>query len=425
MDVKGPMSLGVTDKLIGGTSLVPEADASISVPPSVSPGSPANAVRSGHRVAWSSWLNETFLLNDDGRDRLLAMEGLRGVAIILVFFVHFGGMIEPWTPAGTLTAAIRSVLAKTGHTGVDLFFVLSGFLIYSALIRKPRRYGRFVNRRVQRIYPAFLAIFALYVALSFIFPGQRKFPSDVASAGKYFAANLFLLPGLLPMDPMITVSWSLSYEMGFYLALPAIIWLLQLRRRSRAVRILAAISLSFIAIAALPRVFRIAMFGSGLLLADLAGRYASREPHPRTDYFAIAVFLIGLPVAGVLLQLPPMETEARALAVRLSYIGLASLAAISVCIAAFFRRGLLNRVLSVKPLRLLGNMSYTYYLAHGVTLKGIFLVFGLVVPLSSASSAWYWVAIVPAFALTVVVSGMLFILVERRFSIVTAPAASA
>lgn len=416
------MSLGVSDKLIGGSPLIPEVETGVSAPRDTGAVLPASPTLSGHRFAWAGWLRETFLLGGGGRERLLAMEGLRGIAIILVFFVHFGGLIEPWTPANTVTASIRSVLAKTGHTGVDLFFVLSGFLIYSALIRKPRPYTRFVNRRVQRIYPVFLAIFALYVALSFAFPGQRKFPLDAASAGKYFAENLFLLPGLLPLDPMITVSWSLSYEMGFYLALPALIWALQLRRRSRFVRMLAAISLSIIAAVALPRLFRIAMFGTGIVLADLASRYATREPDRRTDYVALVAFLVSLPVAGVLLQLPPMPTAVQALEVRLSYLFLASLAAIPVCIAAFFGTGPLNRILSVKPLRLLGNMSYTYYLAHGVTLKGLFLLFALYVPRSQASVTWFWLCLVPAFAVTVVTSGFLFILVERRFSIVTAPA---
>ena len=89
-----------------------------------------------------------------GPSRIVPMEGLRGWAVLLVFFVHsrsaFKGYVIPQVAASYLS----DFLGTVGGTGVDLFFVISGYLIYGAVIRPRFTYGRFLRRRVERIYPA-------------------------------------------------------------------------------------------------------------------------------------------------------------------------------------------------------------------------------------------------------------------------------
>lgn len=70
---------------------------------------------------------------------------------------------------------------------------------------REQHFTDFMARRIRRIYPAFLMVFAVYCALSFVFPRESRIPHD-APLG-YLAANL-LLPGLFPIRPMITVAWS-------------------------------------------------------------------------------------------------------------------------------------------------------------------------------------------------------------------------
>ncbi len=364
------------------------------------------------------WIRRAFLLDGTETNRLAAMEGMRGLSIILVFFVHFGGMIAPWTPENTITGQMAARLTWMGHTGVDLFFVLSGFLIYSALIRKPRPYRDFLARRVQRLYPAFLAVFAIYLALSFVFPEHGKIPSQFIPGATYVIVNLLLLPGLLPLEPMITVTWSLSYEIGFYTALPGIIGGLRLRKRDTLFRVFVVAALGALIVVAIPRVFRIAMFATGILLAELSPRYAGRNTGPLMDFVGGTAFLLVLPTAGVLLEQIWLH-GARAPWAPTLYILVMSAAALPLCLGSFYGRGLLNRFFSLTPLRLLGNMSYTYYLIHGVTLMGFFLVFRRLVPATSVSAAWFWIALVPAFLTTAIVAGTLFVLIERRFSIVS------
>ncbi len=124
------------------------------------------------------------------------------------------------------TKALIEGVHSVGNTGVDLFFVLSGYLIYGALINKASPYLRFMLRRVLRIYPVFLVMMAIYLLLCWAFPQNSKLPARVDDAVIYVAQNLLLLPGMTGIKPLITVAWSLSYEMFYYLLAPVVIALL-------------------------------------------------------------------------------------------------------------------------------------------------------------------------------------------------------
>jgi peptidoglycan/LPS O-acetylase OafA/YrhL len=89
--------------------------------------------------------------------------------------------------------------------------------------------------------------------------------------------------------------------------------------------------------------------------------------------------------------------------------------------AAFAGRGPVACGLAWRPLRWLGNMSYSYYLAHGLVLEAVFRALRLVWPgvVGLGDAAW-WVLLVPAFLATLVGSAALFLAVERPFSILPA-----
>jgi len=90
-------------------------------------------------------------LNRGGSGRLASMEGLRGLAVLLVFLVHFSDLSSDWLRTAELpipvdchvqgtsvTSEIACRVGNMGNIGVDLFFVLSGFLIYGGLMRRPQ-----------------------------------------------------------------------------------------------------------------------------------------------------------------------------------------------------------------------------------------------------------------------------------------------
>jgi exopolysaccharide production protein ExoZ len=64
------------------------------------------------------------------------MEGLRGFAVLLVFLVHYESLLEPWIARDASLLALAHSLLIVGNAGVDLFFLLSGYLIYGSLLTR-------------------------------------------------------------------------------------------------------------------------------------------------------------------------------------------------------------------------------------------------------------------------------------------------
>lgn len=358
------------------------------------------------------WLAQRFELARGGSDQnVRPMEGLRGFAVFLVFLVHYVTLARPWIGDHPALMMGAGKIHALGNTGVDLFFVLSGYLIYGTLIARPHDFFRFMTQRVERIYPAFVAVFVLYVALSFVFPSESKIPTDLSNGLLYLLANFLLLPGIVSIEPMITVAWSLSYEMFFYLVMPLVVAGLGLRQRSPGWRIMF-----FVVVAALFAVYgategghiRLIMFISGVLLYEASRNLDARSP-------GSAVALLAL-VAGLWSATLPLYGTAGA-TLKICILFVAFFVVALVCFQA--PGAWLSRCFSWTPLRWLGNMSYSYYLLHGLALKAAFLALESVAPARDYAT-WiaFWGLLPIMFALTLVPTSFLFLFVERPFSLV-------
>lgn len=189
----------------------------------------------------TAWLRRRFELG--GPARLLPMEGLRGVAVLLVFLQHVGAQGEGLLMPGSAAAPLMTALKQQGNVGVELFFVLSGYLIYGHLVARRPGFWAFLRRRAVRLYPAFLCAFALAWTID-VARAQRLVPADPVEAARYLAANLLFLPGLLRARPLLTVAWSLSYEAFFYLACFALVAGLALDRWGRGGRVALILGLA-------------------------------------------------------------------------------------------------------------------------------------------------------------------------------------
>ena len=337
------------------------------------------------------------------------MEGLRGFAVFLVFLVHYVTLVTPWTQNHTALMKFATALHTLGNTGVDLFFVLSGYLIYGSLIAKPQALGQFMARRVKRIYPTFFVVFVSYVGLSLFFPAENRIPSSVVSGFIYLLQNLLLLPGIFPIQPLITVAWSLSYEMFYYLVIPGVIAIFGLRERSVGWRVAFFVAVTLIG-AGVGAVYggpiRLIMFVSGILLFETLAIQ-------RIPSISSALGLAAL-IAGLLAMLLPVSgTSGSMFKIMVLYA-----AFFLLCFACFRNAsGWLPQAFSWTPLRWLGNMSYSYYLLHGLALKAGFMVFSKVVPASGSEQWVFWLMMPVMFALTLVASVVLFLAVERPFSL--------
>jgi peptidoglycan/LPS O-acetylase OafA/YrhL len=142
------------------------------------------------------------------------LDSVRGLAILLVLFFH--GIAPPMTAELSRGGKVMFAISQYGWVGVNLFFVLSGFLITGILIDGRKRHGyfrRFYIRRALRILPAFYATLIILLAGGWI--SWRFLALSVL-----FLANTTPLLGVpLQYGPL----WSLAVEEHFYMLWPAII----------------------------------------------------------------------------------------------------------------------------------------------------------------------------------------------------------
>lgn len=145
------------------------------------------------------------------RERRPGLDLLRALAIILVVIYHAGIMGFP----------MPGRVHRWGWIGVDLFFVLSGYLIGGQLLAPLARsqridLGRFFARRALRIMPAYFVVLAIY----FLLPSWREYPEMSQPFWKFLLSiqNIALHGGTA-----FSHAWSLAVEDQFYLALPFIL----------------------------------------------------------------------------------------------------------------------------------------------------------------------------------------------------------
>lgn len=351
------------------------------------------------------------------RTTVPAIEGLRGFAALLVFFAHYVTLIEPWMDRETATWIIARLPGAVGHSGVDLFFLLSGYLIYGGLIRRREPLGQYFLRRVKRIYPTFTAVFALYVAACLLVPSQSKLPPDFEQAAIYLVINFLLLAEIVGVPPLITVSWSLSFEMLFYVVCPIFVMCFGLREWKTWARslLIVVVASAMLALAPFLKTYtRTAMFLVGMLCFETLPRLQNWK-HTWIYLFAF----VGGTVAVLAVSAQDLGPRAWTMATILSFLPL--------CYGSLQRdANLLTSTFIWTPLRWFGNMSYSFFLLHGLTLKATFFLIErtLSAPVGDWNSV-FWLLLPVAFGIALLPSIALFLTIERRFSLMPAPAISA
>jgi exopolysaccharide production protein ExoZ len=359
---------------------------------------------------------------DGGGERIHSMEGLRGFAVLLVFLVHYEAIFGRWLGAAGTNNAIGAFLEKVGHTGVDLFFVLSGYFIYGATLKDRAGYAQFMRRRIRRIYPTFAAMFVIYLGLSGLLPDENKLPPGHGAAALYVLENALFLPGMVRITPIITVAWSLSYEVFYYALIPLLVALFALRRWSPGPRVLFFVG---IAGAFAVRCFlggqhvQLLLFVSGILVYEASRSEAiTRIARGRgAQAVALVALALYLPVCFRILTLQASwlpEASSRRYSLQACWL---FAALFWVVLVAFVAEGPLRSIFSVAPLRWLGNMSYSYYLMHALTLKAFGFLIARACPSWHPGAAAHWALLPVALAATLVTSAVLFCAVEKPFSL--------
>ncbi len=284
-------------------------------------------------------------------------------------------------------------------------------------MKRPQAYRPFIRRRVRRLYPTFLVVFAMYVALSFAVPSESELPGSLVEIPAYLLFNLLLLPGIVPVSAFITVAWSLSYEFFFYLTVPLLISKFDMRERSPEWRwrFLMRFGVAVLLLGGLisgthPRM--VMFFGGMLLWEWMTNRWPSRSDHPEARQVVNRLSIAAL-VVGVL---SPLVLTSDFL-LQLPRIAVLAVAWPLLCAGCFAVDGACRRWFSWTPLRLLGNISYSYYLMHALVLQALFFALEFVWEPTADASWLYFAGMVPVFAATVAASVVLFLLVEKPLSL--------
>ena len=280
-----------------------------------------------------------------------ALDGLRCYAALLVFLVHLlGGLMTEYyrIPESQISSlspvpgiAVLTFLSD-GHHGVDIFFLISGFLM-ARIARPGMKWRAFVGRRWLRIYPAFLASLIVTTAVYVLLYDWPFKPRD-------FLLNLVFynsVPnhGIIPYNH---VTWSLGYEFAFYLVVPLLAsW------HSPRMRGALAITAMLAAIFLFPGpVMRMSGLFAGFALGCMPDAWL-RKVAARVPVLLVVVAYCALVWAK---SFVPMGFRT------FHHVLLPLAALLMVCIV--FGSNPLNRFFASKPMRVLGQWSYSIYLFH-------------------------------------------------------------
>ena len=312
----------------------------------------------------------------DFRNRFPALDGLRAFAICAVFADHYGG----GSHGGKLLNLINMARGY-GWLGVDLFFVLSGFLITGILydtLDDSRYFFRFFARRSLRIFPVYYLVFAVLLLLTPVLLLQWRWGHALflIYMGNFLANYNFSYYEIASARShmyLVSIShfWSLCVEEQFYLLWPVAMYFLRKRRNI----FIGAISLSLLAI-----VLRALEFAwKGPALAEqwigrtlpfrmdallIGGMLALLLRGPNADAIQRNckwIFLGGAVPTIAIFVFSPMYNSPWKLIPGLTFIGISCAGLIGSTLRT---GGLAYRIFNLKPLRILGKYSYGFYIYH-------------------------------------------------------------
>lgn len=300
-------------------------------------------------------------------EHLPVLDGMRGMAILGVLLSHFHLFPE---------ASRLHALDEVGWAGVDLFFVLSGFLITRILLQtreRPDYFARFYARRTLRIFPLY---YASVLSLGLVLPATgligRQIEQGYAWVPFLYVQN-YLRESILapPTGNLLVITWSLCIEEQFYLVWPALV------RWTRPQRLAAVCTL-----------------GVAIALATRVGTYFV-DPDD-TDVFRWAPARLDALLLGALIAIAfvrdPSLARIRRFLPWVAAISFSGLVVIAVCSPTFhFREPLVRTIglsliaafcaawlalaathptgwrwLGSRALRMFGKYSYALYLLHSL-----------------------------------------------------------
>ena len=346
---------------------------------------------------------ESLEISSSGRYK--SLEGLRAYAILLAFCVHFFS----YTTANFLGFNANVVKFKNAsqflsdpfdyfclyafrsHYGVDIFFILSGLLIGKMLLNKKNfAYRQYLGRRFLRIYPVYLCTYLFAVLIRTQVVEQKQFIIKPFIEGLFFINVKYNVP-----------AWSLQYEVVFYALVPLLLFaFLRVFGKSK-VAFLVLTALFVFSTFIIGRHFRFPMFFAGVFLSF----YSDKELKEKTSSIPLFLLIFLYFLLNILYTAFPTYKN---------FMPFMMVIYSLLIVKIVFCDNFLSKLFSLRPLRLLGNISYSFYLVHGPV---IWLVFRKLIPWMGFTDEITQIAVafVASISLSVVVSLAVFYIVEKPY----------
>ncbi|HEX7883853.1 MAG TPA: acyltransferase [Afipia sp.] len=284
--------------------------------------------------------------------KILSIQYLRAAAALMVVFFHAEGMAQEYFSFTGLSF---------GAAGVDIFFVISGFIMWITTASEQTTPMTFAVNRIIRIVPLYWAMTLLLYGGWVIFRDPATLPS-LWNLTRSLLFIPFVSPRTGEIQPLLIAGWTLNFEMFFYAVFAAALLIV---RRHRAVVVCTMLA----ALVALPLVFTpsgpVALTYTSPLLIEfmigcLLGIMYERGALPRPR---VAMFLL---VMGIgLLLASGMVSAANITAARFFHWGLPA------CLIVIGALALESKLQPWRLPMLLGDASYSIYLTHGVVLSAV------------------------------------------------------
>ena len=293
-----------------------------------------------------------------------ALNGYRGLCATAVFVYHLGSAGVMPLPRGDAFSDDLTFLWSSLAYGVEMFFMISGFVILGSLLRHAS-VAEFLKDRFIRIFSAWVpALVAVTLVCSAL---NMKMLADLSFLERLgiFAANLLLLPPLVPLPLIHFGSWSLTYEWVFYFTAATGTLLLRHRRRAAIVAWITAAT-AFVCL--YPRAL---FFITGVLVFKHQAWFLRQTRWLRFPALSLLTFLVAWKLTDAN-QAQLSDTlfdwirDGRWLAACIAFVASLHMFACA-CLNA---QGEFS-FLKTRLFQFLGNISYSFYLWHGLVMAAV------------------------------------------------------
>lgn len=335
-----------------------------------------------NKLTWLQQIRAYFTIGTHS-GKIPELDGIRAIAIIMVMLHHFSFIYREVSNSFYRQAIITPLknFMNNGWLGVDLFFVLSGFLIVRHLLRKQSDnlktdHKNFFLKRILRTFPLYYAIIILLVS--------GVLPSYMGQISlNELLIHVFFLQDYMGSE-ILTPLWSLATEEKFYLLSPLLVWWITKLKPTQGIVLLLALMTLLIMIRTLHihlssdshsyfqffwlyrAPFQYAVTG---ILAGVLVAWLNEKTNGKPGVVLVSLSVV---IAMVLLTRIDSTTTESAMALHLMHTGLIAAFALWVWAAVSYSGSRWMGWLTGRFLRIIAILSYAMYLVHNTVFKWVY-----------------------------------------------------